>query len=315
MQFTLCKADSDFHFILALGDNSMDAISQARDAGVVLDEQNRIDEDLPCIGCGYLLRSMSPDGDCPECGKAVSQTTQIQRLRRYPESWLKQMRLGLGCIQITCIMFAAAILLFALNLQQNMRMAATASLTVVDVLFVCSLFPGMAGFLLLTQPYQSGESKFSARRLARFMTATSIIAFVACLLIPKLMDHLGMFETLGIITTWFAIGACAMLWHASSIARMIPHQGMSNFSRWLSLATLLFLVLCGVYSGYLSTSLNMTKAPISMRTLLYTVGPMIGAIVLVVICGVYLILLKWYRNRFAEALNQNQSAEPPMQTA
>jgi hypothetical protein len=293
----------------------MDAIGQALQAGVVLDDQNRIDEDLPCIGCGYLLRSMSPDGNCPECGKAVSQTTQIQRLRRYPENWLKQMRIGLGLIQLTCVMFAAAILLFAINLQQNMRMTMSASLTVVDILFVCSLFPGMAGFLLLTQPYKSDESMFAARKLARFMTATSIIAFVACLLIPKVMDHIGMFETMGIITTWFAIGACAMLWHSSAIARMIPHQRMSRFSRWLSLATLLFLVLCGVYSGYLSTSINLTQAPIGMRTWLYNVGPMIGMMLLVLICCVYLILLKWYRDRFVEALHQNQTAQASVQAA
>ena len=62
----------------------MDAIQQAIEAGVTLDEHHAICEDLPCIGCGYLLRTLSPMGDCPECGRMISDTTRVQRLKNYP---------------------------------------------------------------------------------------------------------------------------------------------------------------------------------------------------------------------------------------
>ena len=282
----------------------MDAIEQAKQAGVTLDDHQAISEDLPCVGCGYLLRSLKPSGDCPECGRAVSDTTRVQRLKNYPMIWLKQMRLGLRLMQITCVLFAMAVLIFAINIQQNMRMTSSMTLTAVDILFVAVLFPGAAGFWLLTQPYQSKEKLTTARRIARFMTVSSVVGFVFCLVIPPITEKIGLFETMSLLTAWFAIGAFAMLWHASSIASMIPHRRMSNLSRRLSMLTFLFLIVCASYSSFLSSSLNTIKAPIGLRLMLYNVGPMIGAIVLMLICGVYLLILHWYRKRFSEAIKQ-----------
>lgn len=282
----------------------MDAIQQAIEAGVTLDEHHAICEDLPCIGCGYLLRTLSPMGDCPECGRMISDTTRVQRLKNYPLGWLKQMRLGLRLMQVTCVLFALAILIFAINIQQNMRMTSSTTLSAVDILFVSVLFPGATGFWLLTQPYLPQEKHCSARRIARLMTITSVIGFVLCLVIPPITERIGLFETMSLLTAWFAIGAFAMLWHASTIASIIPHRRMSAWSRRLSLLTFVFLIICAGYSSFLSTSLNTIKVPIGMRLILYNTGPMIGAIVLMLICVVYLLILQWYRNRFREAVKQ-----------
>ena len=35
---------------------------------------NRIDQDLHCVHCGYNLRTLAKDGDCPECGAPVEET-------------------------------------------------------------------------------------------------------------------------------------------------------------------------------------------------------------------------------------------------
>jgi hypothetical protein len=42
-----------------------------------LDEQGRIAADCPCIRCGYNLRTLLPDINCPECGCPVSRTLNL----------------------------------------------------------------------------------------------------------------------------------------------------------------------------------------------------------------------------------------------
>jgi hypothetical protein len=261
----------------------MNAIQQARQAGVVLDEQNAIAEDLPCIGCGYLLRSMTPDRDCPECGRVISDTTRIQRLRQYPITWLKQMRFGM---------------------QQNMRMVATTTLTIVDVLIVGVLFPGAVGFWLLTQPFQPNEKTINWRRLARLITLSSVLGFVLCLEIPSVTEIIGLYQTMGVLTAWFAIGAWAILQHASTIANMIPHRRMSTWSKRLGVLTLVYLLLCACFGGYQSYGFNAIKAPISTRIALNNFGPAVGAGFVVVLCVIYLLFLSWYQRRFTEACSQ-----------
>jgi hypothetical protein len=38
-----------------------------------------VEADEPCIFCGYNLRGLSRDGRCPECGRAVMETTSLTR--------------------------------------------------------------------------------------------------------------------------------------------------------------------------------------------------------------------------------------------
>lgn len=41
---------------------------------VALDEQLRVNQDLPCGECGYNLRTMHVESSCPECGLAVARS-------------------------------------------------------------------------------------------------------------------------------------------------------------------------------------------------------------------------------------------------
>ena len=33
-----------------------------------------IEQDVPCAGCGYDLRGLSPEGNCPECGFGIAKS-------------------------------------------------------------------------------------------------------------------------------------------------------------------------------------------------------------------------------------------------
>jgi hypothetical protein len=43
---------------------------------VAIDDRGRLARSLPCIDCGYDLRSTPADGGCPECGAAVDRSVR-----------------------------------------------------------------------------------------------------------------------------------------------------------------------------------------------------------------------------------------------
>lgn len=53
-----------------------------------------IDDDRPCIHCGYNLRSLSTDGLCPECGSPVAHSFRGWHLRHADPAWLDRIHLG-----------------------------------------------------------------------------------------------------------------------------------------------------------------------------------------------------------------------------
>ena len=53
------------------GDESARASPFQRGRAVALDETFRVDQDLACGECGYNLRSLQVNNDCPECGLPV----------------------------------------------------------------------------------------------------------------------------------------------------------------------------------------------------------------------------------------------------
>lgn len=67
---------------------------------VALDAEGLIAADLPCSACGYLLRTQSPDGACPECGTAVSETLNASNIRLLPLDWLRRIQAGSVCLAI-----------------------------------------------------------------------------------------------------------------------------------------------------------------------------------------------------------------------
>jgi hypothetical protein len=61
--------------------------------------------DAACLGCGYNLRGMQPQGGmCPECGKPVEQSFDIHQLRFAPRDQLASlMRVIIGTLVSVCV--------------------------------------------------------------------------------------------------------------------------------------------------------------------------------------------------------------------
>jgi len=62
-------------------------------------ESATIDRDFPCRECGYNLRGLKYGGKCPECGIVIERGKPVyQHLMDAPESFIRRVRLGLGCL-------------------------------------------------------------------------------------------------------------------------------------------------------------------------------------------------------------------------
>lgn len=59
--------------------------------------------DVPCRNCGFNLRGLSPDGNCPECGSPIWRSICEDRLMYCGESYLQMLYRGLICILIAAL--------------------------------------------------------------------------------------------------------------------------------------------------------------------------------------------------------------------
>ena len=53
---------------------------------VYLDSEGSICQDLPCVQCGYNLRTLQPMGRCPECGTQILRSMRNRRFVRPNEA-------------------------------------------------------------------------------------------------------------------------------------------------------------------------------------------------------------------------------------
>jgi hypothetical protein len=60
----------------------------------LLTDAGRLAVTIRCVKCGYNLRTLSPDGACPECGEAVARSLDGSALRFAPLPWLARVHRG-----------------------------------------------------------------------------------------------------------------------------------------------------------------------------------------------------------------------------
>lgn len=63
---------------------------------VRIDAEGRVDADLPCPGCGYLLRGRVPGEGCPECGREIRVLARGVALAEEAQGFRASVRAGAG---------------------------------------------------------------------------------------------------------------------------------------------------------------------------------------------------------------------------
>ncbi|HUU98821.1 MAG TPA: hypothetical protein VM487_24075 [Phycisphaerae bacterium] len=71
-----------------------------------LDADGRVATDLPCVNCGYNLRTLSVEGLCPECAHPVRLSLSGQFLRFASPRWVRQLARGVLLLIIAVGVFA-----------------------------------------------------------------------------------------------------------------------------------------------------------------------------------------------------------------
>src|SRR5688572_19635824 len=57
-----------------------------------------VETDRPCANCGYNLRTLPKDGNCPECGWEVQRSLRAVSFASAGWYWLARSALGLGML-------------------------------------------------------------------------------------------------------------------------------------------------------------------------------------------------------------------------
>ena len=81
------------------------AESQGQIPFVEYDADGRIDQDLPCLECGYNLRTLLDDGQCPECGTSFAELARIGWLFQCDPDWLRRLARSMIWIGVTMVCF------------------------------------------------------------------------------------------------------------------------------------------------------------------------------------------------------------------
>jgi len=129
-----------------------------------------MDADLPCVQCGYNLRTQLPDGDCPECGRLIDDTLRLAQLFTRDPRWLSRMARSMSwtIVSLSCLALATGVgtgYMIALLFNRSMI-----SLMWSAPILITGLIIALVAFWGLTSPDSlvvHRERRLSTRRIAR----------------------------------------------------------------------------------------------------------------------------------------------------
>jgi hypothetical protein len=224
----------------------------AVDHTVPLDEAGRVAVDLPCLGCGYNLRTMLPEGLCPECGTDVGRTLRGNLLPFADPRWVQTLSSGMNWIVagllVPLVLIALGLIWQVVMLQMSVRGHPVPGW--VDDLYMCVLFVSVLGITLLVvtgvwrvttpEPARAQAAKgATARPLARY----GVLGCGGVAALDSLIEMLIGFDTLAHTTMWFwffvqlagvvlgGVGTAALLAHFTHLGQRVPDKSLAMHSR------------------------------------------------------------------------------------
>lgn len=267
---------------------------------IKLDDQGRIDHDLPCASCDYNLRTISPDATCPECGQVVTASLDPTRLCFANRIWLRQITRGL-----TLTLLGLVFPVIALIISQTTSYPASRWAIVTCILtFIALLIVGY-WFCSTPDPDMLATSRFNRTARRARMTVVLGVLVVAPIWLSGQYQWLDIRFILPFILLLPAAIAFSIYRHACQIADRLPATDLVKASRYIIWLYLIFvftdiilmaIFLLPIYGGN-------TPQTAQERIITGLVGRYIetGMLIFAMAAGVFVVL---YRRRVGKVLQQ-----------
>ena len=211
----------------------------------------RLDQDVPCLDCGYNLRSLLGDARCPECGASVraSAVRHIWLCRQEP-GWLQAMDIATGVACVTIAWFLGWLLpVFVGDLTNPGGPAVEMAL--------CGMFMpvggaalAFAGLWFATSPCRTADHRWSRMGRVSRWTACCALAGVALFLpVPMFHWYAGPILLLPALYLLVSLGVCtwSTLAYSAGLARRVSGERLARQVRivgWGSVGCALVLLVC-----------------------------------------------------------------------
>jgi predicted RNA-binding Zn-ribbon protein involved in translation (DUF1610 family) len=192
-------------------------------------------EVLTCARCGYILRGMTVDGQCPECGLSINLSLKGNLLALANPAWTRKLELGAGLL-----LLAVSVMVVVQIAHEFFLGWRSIPLGLDQIAFATSLLLTCLGSLLITirEPgFRSREGSDTARQILRIGAVLQLLFFFYFwYLIPGPSWFVSV-ATIATIVHWVTLLSCYYL--LLSIARRIPNPLLKTCTRALLSAYLI----------------------------------------------------------------------------
>ncbi|MFW6154513.1 MAG: hypothetical protein ACOC95_04770 [Planctomycetota bacterium] len=271
----------------------------------------------PCVGCGYDLRGLASDGNCPECGAAVDQSLHGDFLRFAPPAYVRRLARG-----VTWMLWGLLVFVVVRGSSEVLARLPGMPYWIMVAGAITAPLPLLWGLWRVTTPdprRRDAEPTLSARRIVRIVVLV-ILVHLALLgpvvfALPRLA---GTGRVIGIIyypLTFVAsvlelAGVIACFVHLRALAMRVPAPLLSRRTRIVAWGTalgyVLHVVACGLMAAWglvlLSHPGPWGAVPPAMWLIIgMTLVSGFRSLTLLVFGIWWAVLLTAYRRRFRDA--------------
>jgi hypothetical protein len=210
-------------------------IAEARRIGL-LSADDRLDCDLMCGQCGYNLRTLLLDRNCPECNAPVAETVEARVF--VPQRWLERVGRGATILAVSGVLLLGFAVLLA---TQEVSTFPGFEHTSPSLLVLLAGGTALAGLMMVTasppRGPQAARGSWSARRAVRLATACAgagLLALLVCGWVGVGLEVIA----LCVLGACFVLLSTALLRHLAFLAESIgraPAARSLRIAGWFAL--------------------------------------------------------------------------------